>query len=82
MCESVAHELIAVHSDAMTSIGGQRYFWCLAHQRVEAEATVCAAVHRLGPYDSAEEAERGLDRVRQRNAEQDAEDARWEGEQA
>jgi len=80
--ESVAHACFGVHSDVMTSIGGQQYFWCLAHHRVEPEATACSVVDRLGPYSSAAEAERALDRVRERNDAWDAEDARWNGEVA
>lgn len=60
---------------------GVRYYWCLRHNRVETDANACAAVYRLGPYASAAEAERALERVAERNAEWDAEDARWAGEQ-
>jgi hypothetical protein len=59
-----------------------RYWWCLRHKRVETDANACPAVHRLGPYGSAAEAERALDRVAERNAAWDAEDARWAGEQS
>lgn len=59
---------------------GGRYFWCLRHHRVETAGDVCAAKHTMGPYASPAEAERALDRVRERNEELDAEDARWEGE--
>jgi hypothetical protein len=79
--ETVAHARFGVHSDDMSSSGsGDRYYWCLRHDRVETGANACAAVHRLGPYASAAEAERALDRVAERNAEWDAEDARWAGE--
>ena len=54
---------------------------CVRHNRVETDANACAAVNRLGPYPSAEEAERALDRVAERNAAWDAEDARWTGEE-
>lgn len=78
----MAHARFAVHSDCMSSSGsGDRYYWCLRHHRVETDADVCAAAHTLGPYDSAEEAEHALERVAQRNAELDAEDARWSGEE-
>ncbi|MDT5036105.1 MAG: hypothetical protein QOE03_1290 [Micromonosporaceae bacterium] len=40
---------------------------------------MCPAVDRLGPYNSAQEAEHALDRVRERNETWDAEDTRWEG---
>jgi hypothetical protein len=59
---------------------GARYFWCLRHNRVETDENVCAERYRLGPYGSAAEAERALDRVAERNADWDAEDARWSGD--
>ena len=36
--------------------------------------------YRLGPYASADDATRALETVEKRNAEWDAEDARWTGE--
>ena len=69
-----------MHSDVMTSSGAPRYYWCLSHHRVETESNACKATDRLGPYGSAAEAERALDRVRERNEAWDAEDARWHGE--
>jgi hypothetical protein len=77
---SVAHGSFAVHSDVMSNSGADRYYWCLSHQRVETEANKCASKDRLGPYNSAAEAEQALDRVRERNEAWDAEDARWEGD--
>jgi len=65
----------------MTSSGAPRYYWCLSHHRVESESDACAAKDRLGPYGSAAEAERALDRVRERNEAWDAEDTRWEGKE-
>lgn len=66
----------------MSSSGtGRRYYWCLRHNRVETDADACPAVHQLGPFPSAAEAERALDRVRERNEAWDAEDARWTGEE-
>ena len=71
-----------MHSYVMSNSGfGGRYYWCLQHERVESDVNVCAARYRLGPYASVAEAERALDRVRERNAEWDAEDARWAGEE-
>jgi hypothetical protein len=58
---------IAVHSDVMSNSGAGKYYWCLKHSRVESDANMCAAVDRLGPYGSAAEAERALDRVAERN---------------
>ncbi|GII21924.1 hypothetical protein Pme01_15210 [Planosporangium mesophilum] len=71
-----------MHSDDMSSSGAKQYYWCLLHHRVETEENACAAVDRLGPYGSAGEAERALDRVRERNETWDAEDARWSGDEA
>ena len=76
---SVARVAFAVHSDVMSSSGAERYYWCLSHQRVESEADMCAGRDRLGPYDSASEAEQALTTVQQRNEAWDAEDERWEG---
>ncbi len=60
---------------------GHRYYWCLRHNRVETEANACRAAYRLGPFPTAAEAERALERVAERNEEWDAEDARWAGEE-
>jgi hypothetical protein len=58
---------------------GQEFFWCVRHSRVESGESMCPGRYRLGPYRSAGEAEQALERVRQRNAEWEAEDARWRG---
>lgn len=60
---------------------GERYYWCLRHHRVETGEDACAGRYLLGPYPSAGEAEHALERVRERNAAWDAEDARWSGEE-
>lgn len=71
----------AGQSDDVSSISGaNQYYWCVSHGRVETDDNVCAAVNRLGPFASVEQAEHALDRVRQRNESWDAEDARWDGE--
>ncbi|MGH3657977.1 MAG: hypothetical protein ACRDUA_15080 [Micromonosporaceae bacterium] len=56
------------------------YSWCLRHSRVESTGDVCPAQHLLGPYRTPAEAEQALERVKQRESELEAEDARWEGE--
>jgi hypothetical protein len=61
--------------------GGQ-FYWCLRHNRVESGDDVCVSTDRLGPYGSAAEARRALDLVAERNAQWDAEDARWSGEES
>ncbi|MEU4691029.1 hypothetical protein [Actinoplanes sp. NPDC023714] len=80
--ESVAHGRFWRHSDGMndSGLGGAGYFWCLRDHRVESGDQVCPAQYRLGPYATADEATRALDTVEKRNAEWDAEDARWTGE--
>jgi hypothetical protein len=79
--ESVAHGRFAVHSDVMSISGnGGRYFWCLRHHRVETDADICAARYVLGPYGSAADAERALERVQERNEAWETEDRRWAGE--
>jgi hypothetical protein len=44
------------------------YWFCLKHHTVEGEDG-CRNADRLGPYDSAEEASRALDKVAERNEE-------------
>jgi hypothetical protein len=81
--ESVAHGRFEVHSDLMSDSGrGGGYFWCLRHHRVETAANLCPAQYRLGPYASADDAERALEKVEERNKAWDAEDARWAGEES
>ena len=69
-----------MHSDVMSSSGaGGAYFGCLRHRRVESAADACPENNRLGPYATRDEAEHALAKVAERNAEWDAEDARWSG---
>ena len=46
------------------------HWYCLKHKTVEGEDG-CRNQDRLGPYDSAEEATRALDKVQERNEEWD-----------
>jgi hypothetical protein len=55
------------------------YYWCLRHGRVESGDKVCAARNRIGPFPTAAEAERALEKVQERNEAWDAENSRWEG---
>lgn len=48
----------------------ERYYFCLKHHAVEGEDG-CRASDRLGPYPSSQEAERALEKVRQRNEDWD-----------
>ncbi len=43
-----------------------KYWFCLKHHTVEGEEG-CKSADRLGPYDTAEEASRALERVQERN---------------
>ena len=71
-----------MHSDVMSSSGSAtRYYWCLRHNRVETDDNACAERYRLGPYATTTEAQHALEKVADRNAVWDAEDARWSGEQ-
>lgn len=57
-----------------------RYYWCLEHDRVEADEDRCRADNRLGPYASAEAARNWRNRVDARNEAWEEQDERWEGE--
>jgi hypothetical protein len=48
-----------------------KFWYCVKHKAVETGEDVCPAIDRLGPYDSREEAERGLDKAAERNEEWD-----------
>jgi hypothetical protein len=86
IAETLPRERLTVHSgdmsksDGTNDSGGGPYYWCLRHNRVETNRNVCPASMTMGPYRSPTEAEQALDRVRKRNEELDAEDARWTGE--
>jgi hypothetical protein len=54
------------------------YWFCLKHHTVEGEEG-CANADRLGPYATAAEAERALEKVEERNEEWDN-DPRWNDE--
>jgi hypothetical protein len=56
---------------------GDGYYWCLRHQQVESGDDMCAGRYRLGPFDTPSEAERALERVRERNEAWEAEDDDW-----
>jgi hypothetical protein len=56
-----------------------KYWYCLKHKTVETDDTRCKAADRLGPYNTAAEAERALQTVAARNDAWDAEDKRWNG---
>jgi hypothetical protein len=47
---------------------------------VETGDNACADRYRLGPYATAAQAQRALEKVAARNEQWDAEDARWSGD--
>jgi hypothetical protein len=56
----------------------EKYWFCLKHHTVEAQDG-CAYQDRLGPYPSAAEAERALEKVAERNEAWDN-DPNWNDE--
>jgi hypothetical protein len=52
------------------------WWWCLKHNTVEGPDG-CAAKHRIGPFETREEAARALDIIREREERKRAEDAEW-----
>jgi hypothetical protein len=55
------------------------WFFCLKHNTVEPKEG-CADSHRLGPYDTPQQAERAVESVREREEKLTAEDRAWEGD--
>ena len=53
------------------------WFYCLKHNTVEPRDG-CAERHRLGPYETREEAEHALQSVAEREEKLTAEDREWE----
>ena len=53
------------------------WFYCLKHHTVETRDG-CAERHRLGPFETRQEAEHALDRVAERNEQADAADREWQ----
>jgi hypothetical protein len=49
------------------------WWWCLDHKAVE-EGLGCGSTTRVGPYDSQERAATALERIGQRETEQQAKD--------
>ena len=55
------------------------WWWCLNHQRAE-NPPDAPGHRRLGPYESAADAEHWRERLEARNAEWDEADRRWAGD--
>jgi hypothetical protein len=64
--------------DEEVDMAGGPWFFCLKHHPVEPRDG-CAERHRLGPYETREEAEHALQSVAERNEKLDQEDKAWEG---
>ena len=58
-------------------MAGGPWFWCMKHQAVEPKDG-CAERHRLGPYETREEAARAVESVAEREERLTAEDRAWE----
>jgi hypothetical protein len=65
--------------DEEVDMAGGPWFFCLKHNTVEPRDG-CAERHRLGPYETREEAQHALASVAERNEKLDQEDKAWEGE--
>ena len=57
-----------------------KYWFCTKHHTVESGGDVCPPIDRLGPFGSAEEAAKALEKAQQRNDEWDN-DPNWNDEQ-
>ena len=57
-------------------LAGGPWFFCLKHHTVE-DRDGCAERHRLGPYETREEAERAVQSVAEREQKLTAEDRAW-----
>jgi hypothetical protein len=57
-------------------VAGGPWFFCIKHHTVEPRDG-CAERHRLGPYETREEAEHALQSVAEREQKLTAEDREW-----
>lgn len=60
-----------------TDEAGQ-FYWCLRHKQVETTDR-CGAEMRMGPYDTAEQAQAFAEKAKDRNDAWEEEDERWSG---
>lgn len=60
-------------------MAGGPWFYCLKHNTVEPRDG-CAERHRLGPYETREQAEHALTTVAEREKQITDEDRKWEGD--
>ena len=54
------------------------WYWCLRHGRAEPEGEQCAAVDRLGPYPTREQALQWREQVDRRNETWREQDRQWD----
>lgn len=67
---------------AVATGGGAGWYWCVRHDRVEQAGGACRADDRMGPYPTEEAARNWQGTVEARNAEWDAEERAWSGDEA
>jgi hypothetical protein len=63
--------------DEEVDMAGGPWFFCIKHHAVEPKDG-CAERHRLGPYETREEAERAVASVAEREERLTAEDREWQ----
>ena len=63
-------------SDANTDAGAEKYWFNTETRQVE-KGRASAWDNRMGPYDTAEEAQNALSKAQANSAEWDAEDREW-----
>jgi len=69
------HDVSLRGGAAVTDTEKQAYFYCMKHKAVEGEEG-CRAADRLGPYETAEDAEHALQIAQERTEAWD-DDPRW-----
>ncbi len=57
--------------------GAMSWWWSLTKQQVEDDDGPTIPKDRLGPYSSREEAERAIEKARERTEEEDERDREW-----
>ena len=65
--------------DEEAAMSAGPWFFCMKHDTVEPKDG-CAERHRLGPYDTREQAERAVESVAEREEQLTSEDRAWEGD--
>ncbi len=68
--------MAASYAQGMSDSDSGKYWFCVKHHRVESGEDICPPIDRLGPYPTAQDAERALSKAAERNEEWDN-DPRW-----